>query len=112
VLSLTAPVATIPFVLGYATLARIGDEVRVTESAPEWTPLAATVDRFDARPGHKSRLFHMPLSVPESTIGAPVINDLNEVLGVVVATEPDDTSVIAVDALDVVLAEIGFERES
>ena len=120
VLHLTAPVPATPFPLGYATLVRIGDEVRapapLADAETEWTLRAAVVDRLDVPAGHDPRSFRVALALPASSIGAPVINDLNEVVGMITAFQSKNAtgaaiSILGVDALDVILATIGFDRD-
>jgi hypothetical protein len=64
------------------------------------------VNSFESTAG--VRLFGIRWRVPPSCAGAPVLNDLGEVIGVVTAGE--GAPVLSVDALDRLLTKAGFDR--
>jgi molecular chaperone DnaK len=68
------------------------------------------VDRFGSVAS--LRLFVVSLQIPPSCSGAPVLNDLGEVVGIVTDNIVTDSGshVLTVDALDPLLAEAGFDR--
>ena len=108
VLRLAEPVDVAPLPLGYPTLVRIGDQVWTPDPADNATRVTGLVDRFESTAG--VRLFRTGLRVPPSCAGAPVLNDLGEVIGVITAGETDGAHVLSVDALDRLLTKAGFDR--
>jgi molecular chaperone DnaK len=110
VLRLAQPVDTAPLPLGYPKLVRIGDQIWAPRpaEASTWTHVAGLVDRFESVNG--VRLFVSSLRIPPSCSGAPVLNDLGEVVGIITAAADSETCVLSIDALDPLLTEAGFDR--
>ncbi len=103
VLQLPEDAAAVPPRLGYAKLVGIGDPVR--------TPGAVgLVERFESGSGVQT--FRTSLRVPLSSVGQPVFNDLDEVVGVIVSTANDGARVLAIDAADPLLRAAGFDRHA
>ncbi|WP_410643574.1 Hsp70 family protein [Amycolatopsis sp. lyj-346] len=102
VLRLAEPVEADPLPLGYPALARVGDLLRTPDGG------TGLVDRFGTAAG--ARLFHVGLRVPAAGVGGPVLDELGEVVGVVVATEAGGARVLGIDALGSLLAEAGLDR--
>jgi hypothetical protein len=102
VLRLAEPVGADPPPLGYPGHVRVGDQVR--------TPGGGTglIERFGTAAG--ARLFHVGPQVPPVPpvdVGSPVLDELGEVVGIVVAS---GASVLGIDALGSLLAEAGWDR--
>jgi molecular chaperone DnaK len=102
VLRLAEPVEIAVPPLGYPALVRIGDPLRTAGGE------SGLVDRFGTAAGARS--FHIGLRVSPADVGGPVLDELGEVVGVVVATGTGGTRVLGVDALDPLLSEAGLDR--
>lgn len=108
VLVLTDPVDAAPSRLGHPALVRVGDHV--------WTPdpagrqLTGLVDRFESTPD--GRLFRTGLRAPATSVGAPVLDEIGEVIGVITTTDPDGAHALSVDALAPLLAAAGYHRDA
>ncbi|ONI83187.1 hypothetical protein ALI144C_16965 [Actinosynnema sp. ALI-1.44] len=111
VLRLAKPLHVTPLPLGYAKLVRIGDQIWAPQSSDgsAWTHVAGLVDRFESV-SDGLRLFVSRLRIPPSCVGAPVLDELGEVVGMITARQDGDTGVLSADALEPLLTEAGFDR--
>ncbi|TDD46053.1 hypothetical protein E1263_37400, partial [Kribbella antibiotica] len=103
VLQLAEGIDVVPVQLGYAKLVGIGDPVRTIDAV-------GLIDRFES--AAEPQTFGTSLRVPPSSVGQPVFNDLDEVVGVIVSTANDGARVVAIDAVDPLLRIAGFDRHA
>ena len=121
-LRLTEPVAVTPLRLGYANIVRIGDCVWAAGPAPEtddpYILRRSVIDALESFPEQDLHLFKTGLRLPPYCSGSPLFNELGEVVGILTIREQnggtavDGAFAVAVDALDPLLARVGFDRIS
>jgi molecular chaperone DnaK len=116
-LRLAESVETRPFRLGHANLVHVGD--------PVWTIIPGAnlsealvcgrVNKFEAFPEWNIRLLKVSLRVPALTSGAPLLNDLGEVVGIlIIKDKPGELSLAEIcfaqtaDSFEPLLAAAGF----
>ncbi|MEU0884067.1 Hsp70 family protein [Lentzea sp. NPDC005914] len=103
VLHLTEPIPVPVPRLGHTSLVRIGDQVHVPvrgETAEaDWTVHSGVVDRFEPAPGGAGRQLRVGIRLEPSSLGAPVLDELGEVVGVITACDPDHFAITGIDAL-------------
>ncbi|ALG09713.1 Hsp70 family protein [Kibdelosporangium phytohabitans] len=111
VLRLAKPVSAAVLPLGYPKLVHLGDQLWVPRptGGSTWTHEVGLVNRIGSVASSGLRLFITSLRIPPSCAGAPVLDDLGEVVGIVTVAD-NDTCVLSLDALDPVLADAGFDR--
>ncbi|MEU4528524.1 hypothetical protein AB0F49_09895 [Micromonospora ureilytica] len=92
--------------LGYSALVRVGDSVEVPVTAAGryiWTP--ALVEQFTSMNGESPATIQASLDgIDGSFTGRPVRNDLDEIVGIIVATRrfPGQATIITADTLRLV----------
>ncbi|WP_327032184.1 Hsp70 family protein [Micromonospora ureilytica] len=92
--------------LGYSALVRVGDSVEVPVTAAGryvWTP--ALVEQFTSTNGERPATIQASLDgIDGSFTGRPVRNDLDEIVGIIVATRrfPGQATIITADTLRLV----------
>ncbi|MEU4510912.1 Hsp70 family protein [Nonomuraea wenchangensis] len=118
-IELAEPVAAALPRFGYSSTVRVGDSVRISAPDPKaesgWRLDFGTVDTFASSHDHGFRLFkcgmRAGMQVKPRAYGGPLLNDLGEVVGVLIADQHQgDRSLLAtfalsMEAVDQLLAE-------
>ncbi|MFI5910064.1 Hsp70 family protein [Dactylosporangium sp. NPDC051541] len=93
VLELERPLGTPPPRVGYHATVRVGDRIWVPtrgNGSADWTVVSGIVDTFRHDPGHDRPLYGLEIELSPRSQGGPLINDLGEVVGLVVAEGGSD----------------------
>jgi hypothetical protein len=88
VLDLERPLGAPPQRIGYHATVRVGDRIWVpTKHSPSagWTIAGGVVNTFRLDPGNDRPLYGLEIELSPRSQGGPLINDLGEVIGMVVA---------------------------
>lgn len=115
-LRLSGPASAPPLRLGYPDLVRIGDRVRAAAPGADGGPVVLAgglVDRFETFPEQDLRLFRTGLRLEPRCSGAPLLNELGEVVGVLAIRDGaagQGAFAVTADALGPLLSQAGFAR--
>jgi molecular chaperone DnaK len=115
-LRLSEPASAPPLRLGYPDLVRIGDRVRAAAPGADGGPAVLAgglVDRFERFPEQDLRLFRTGLRLEPRCSGAPLLNELGEVVGVLAIRDGaagQGAFAVTADALGPLLSQAGFAR--